>query len=156
MADPGANPAAPSEPPQTPEPAPGSINQPSPQSPPSMEPADPLDGWEKLIIRGEQDFYDEQDCLHPSYNLASEELKKNRKEDDVVIFNYSLDPDYLKGVDGNPLAGEGAAPSGRFSADDDIFFRVSENELMEKFDQIINPLNEARQSLIQGQRLGIM
>jgi len=158
MADPVANPPTPSEPTQTSGSALGSISQPSPPSSPSQESADPFGGWKKLIIREEQGFYDEQDCLHPSHNLTSKELKINRKEDDIVIFDYSLDPDYLKHVDGNPPAGEDAASSRLFSADDDIFFRVSKNELMEskQFDQIINPSEEARQSSTQGQRLGVM
>ncbi|PUU79845.1 hypothetical protein B9Z19DRAFT_1080732 [Tuber borchii] len=157
MADPVASPAALPEPTQASEPAPESVGQPSLPSPPSQEPADPLDGWKKLITREEQGFYDEQDCLHPSYNLASEELK-DRKEDDAVIFNYSLDTDYLGRVDGNPPAGGDPTSAGRISPDDDIFFRVSKDELLgsKQFDQIINPLKEARQSLTQGQRLGII
>ena len=158
VVNPAKNPAAPPSPTQTPEPAMGPAGQPSPSSPPSQELADPLEGWKKLITREEQGFYDEQDCLHPSHNLASEELGENRKEDDVVIFGYSLDQDYLGRVDGNPPTGGDAASSRRFSVDDDIFFRVSRNKLIEskQFVQIINPPKEARQSLTQEQRLGIM
>ena len=149
------NPAAPLVAPQTPESAGGPIDQLSLQPPPSQESADHVDGWR--IIGEQRDFYDEQDCLDPSHSLGSGKLK-NRKVDDVVIFGYSLDPDYLKSADGNPPAEEGRASPGPFSADDDIFFRVSKNELMEfeKFDQIINSLRDPQQSLSQGPRLGIM
>ncbi|PUU79843.1 hypothetical protein B9Z19DRAFT_1124532 [Tuber borchii] len=143
MADSGANPAAPLEPLQASEIGRGPISQPSLQSLPSQESADHVDGWE--IIGEQQDFYDERDCLHPSYSLASGKLK-NRKVDDVVIFGYSLDPDYLKNEDGNPPT-ESATSSRPFSADDDIFFRMPKNELKEpeQFDR-----------LLQGLRLGIM
>ena len=70
-----------------------------------------------------------------------------------MIFGYSLDPDYLKHEDCNPPT-EGATSSRSFSADDDIFFQVPKDKLMEseQFDQIINP----QQNLLQGPRLGIM
>jgi len=111
-------------------------------------------GWE--VIGEQQDFYDEQDCLHPSRNLVSEKLK-NRREDDVVIFDYSLNPDYLRRVDRNPFEGGGRS-AGLFGEDDDIFFRVSKDRLIDskQFDQIINltgapPLIQSREP-----RLGIM
>jgi len=74
-----------------------------------------------------------------------------------VIFDYSLDPDYLKRDDGFPSAKD-ATPPGRFSADDDIFFRVPKHELMrsKQLEQIINPSGESQQRAIQGPRLGIM
>ena len=112
-----------------------------------------LAGWQTI---GEQrDFYDEQDCLDPtSHNLASDELK-NRKEDDVVIFDYFLDPDYLTCASGNPNPPvEEGCPSKQFSPDNGIFFQVSKNELIKskQFDRIINspPLSEG------GPRLGVM
>ena len=95
-------------------------------------------------IGEQQSFYDERDCLHPS-GLTSEKLG-NRGENDVVIFDYSLDPDYLKRADGNPPGEEDAAPPGQSSADNDIFFQVSKNGLLEseKFDRIIDPSREPR------------
>jgi len=132
--------------------APRSVDQSrqlSPQSPePSQEPADHLDGWR--TIGEQQPFYDEQDCLHPSHNLVSGKLK-TRTDDHVVIFDYSLNPDYPGHADGGTPVGEG----GDSSADDDMFFRVSKNELIEskQFDQIINPDEE---SSLSRARLGIM
>lgn len=115
--------------------------------------ASALAGWQTI---GEQrGFYDEQDCLDPNHNLASDELQ-NRKEDDVVIFDYFLDPDYLTCASGNPNPlVEGGCPSSRqFNPDNGIFFQVSKNELIKskQFDRIINspPLSEG------GPRLGVM
>ena len=157
MAD-GTDSAAPLEPPGASQPAPGSNNQ-SSQSPPlspglSQELADYFDGWK--TIGEQQDFYDEQDCLHPSHNLASEKLK-SRKEDHVVIFDYSLNPDYLNRSDENPFEEDGSS-SGHFSADDDIFFQVSKKELIgsKQFDRIINPTKEPPLTPSRGPRLGIM
>ncbi|PUU79840.1 hypothetical protein B9Z19DRAFT_1124529 [Tuber borchii] len=100
--------------------------------------------WETIGER--QGFYDEQDCLYLNRNLASEKLS-NRREDDVVIFYYSLDPDYLKRMDGN-LPVDGGSPSPElFSAEDDIFFQMPKDMLLEseQFNQIINPTNEPQQ-----------
>ena len=158
MADDGTGSAAPPEPLGTSQLAPGSINQssePPPPSPgPSQESANYFDGWR--TIGEQQDFYDEQDCLHPSHNLASEKLKP-RTEHHVVIFDYSLNPDYLNRADGNPFEEGGLSP-GHFSADDDIFFQVSKNEFIEskQFDQIINFTKEPPLIPSRGQRLGIM
>jgi len=106
--------------------------------------------WQTIVEQ--RDSYDERDCLDPSHSLASNKLK-DRNEDDVVIFNYSLNPDYLNNADGNPFE-EGGPSSGHFSADDDIFFQVSKHELIEpaQFDRIINspPL------LSPGARLAVM
>ncbi|KAG0641318.1 hypothetical protein HOY80DRAFT_883382 [Tuber brumale] len=149
--------SAPQEPRPTPETPQEPIQEQSPQPSPalSQESADHFDGWQTI---GEQkDFYDEQDCLHPSHNLASRKLE-GRGDNHVVIFDYSLNPGYLSRVDGNPPV-EGAVPSpARFSADHDIFFRVSRNELLEcnQFDQIINPAEESGLVLSQGPRLGII
>jgi len=157
MAD-DRNSAALSEPLQTSEPAPGSIDpssQLSPQSPgQSRESADHFDGWE--IIGEQQDFYDERDCLDPGSGLASPKLRN--RDDHVLIFDYSLDPDYLKSTNGNHSVEEGGPSSVPFSADDDIFFRVSKNELIEskQFDQIINPAGESPLVYSRGPRLGIM
>jgi len=146
MADPNADPAVQLESPQTSGSAPGSIGHPSPP--------DRVDGWN--LIGEPRGFYDEQDCLHPSHCLTSEKLN-NRKKDDVVIFDYSLDPDYLKRADRNPPL-EGAASSAPFSADDDIFFQLPKDKLIEskQFDQMIGPPKTPRQSVSQGPRLGIM
>ena len=74
-----------------------------------------------------------------------------------MIFAYSLDPDYLSRGSGNPVE-EGGLSSQRFGADDDIFFRVSKNKLIEskQFDQIINPTEEPPLTLSLAPRLGIM
>lgn len=153
MADHSANPITPPETPQSSKPWSVSIDQLSRSSTRSRELADSPDGWDTI---GEQrSFYDEQDCLHLNCSLASEKLK-NRKADDVVIFDYSLDLDYLKPADEFPPA-EGSAPPGHFSANDDIFSRVCKNELMrsKQFEQTISP-QESQQRLSQGPRLGIM
>jgi len=112
-------------------------------------------GWD--TIDEQRDFYDERDCLDPSHHLASEKLK-NRAEDDVIIFDYSLDPDYLKSTERYPPIEEGAPSSGPFGVDDDIFFRVSKNQLIgsKQFDQIINPSNEPRLTVSRGPRLNVM
>jgi len=131
-------------------------SQPPPPSPGlSQESADHLGGWKTI---GEQQlFYDEQDCLHPSHNLVSEKLK-TRPDDHVVIFDYSLSPDYLGHTDGSTPLEEDGSSSGDSSADDDIFFQVSKDELMKskQFDQIINPNEESQRVLSRGSRLGIM
>lgn len=130
---------------------PGSIDRSQPPPLPSklpQESAGHLKGWEII---------DEQNCLHSSHSLASAKLR-TRKEDEVVIFYYLLDLDYLKYADRNPPVEGGAASSGRHSVADDVFFLVSKNELKEskQFDQIINPPKEPLQSLSQGPRLGVM
>lgn len=158
MADGGGTLSALSEPLQTSEPAPGSIDpssQPSPQSPgQSREPADHIDGWK--IIGEQQEFYDERDCLDPSSGLASQKLRS--RDDHVLIFDYSLDPEYLRSTDGNLPAEEGDPSSGPFSADHDLFFRVSKNEFLEskQFGQIINPTGGSPLMRSREARLGIM
>jgi len=136
------------------EPSAGSIHQSSqaPQPPPALspEPQDHFDGWEN--IRDPEDFYDEKDFLYPSSNLASEKLK-NRKEEDVVIFAYSLKP-----ADRNPVAEEDGPSSGCFSEEDDIFFQVSKDRLIEskQQNQILNLTKESRPIQSLGPRLAIM
>ena len=121
----------------------------------SQELASRFAGWE--TIDEQRDFYDERDCLDPSHHLVSEKLK-NRREDDVVIFDYSLNPDYLRPTRGNTPIEEGGPSSRHFGEDDDIFFRVSKNELIEsnQFDQIINPGRESPLIPSRGVGLGIM
>jgi len=134
----------------------GRSSQPSQLSPClPLEQADQFDGWETIGEHGES--YDEGDCLDPSRSLASEKLKI-RKDDDVVIFDYSLDPCYLTGVHGDPPVFEADSSLGLLGADDDIFFRVSKNELIEskQFEQIINPDEESPRVLSRGPRLGVM
>lgn len=120
--------------------------------PPTLayESPDRFDGWETICEQ--QEFYDEKDFLYPSCNLTSERLK-NRKEDDVVIFDYSL-----SGADGN-LTVEGGGPSPRrFSEEDNIYFLVPKEELIgsKQFDQIINPAKEPQPIRSWGPRLTIM
>jgi len=157
MADGDMNSAALSQPP--PARASRSVDQTPQLSPlpprPSQESAGHPGGWKTI---GEQlDFYDEQDCLRPSHNLVSEKLK-TRTEDHVVIFDYSLNPDYLGRADGNTPVEERGPPPGNSRGGDDIFFQVSKNELIEskQFDQIINPDKESPRMLARGPRLGIM
>ena len=114
-----------------------------------QESPDHSDRWR--IIVEQPEFYDEKDFLHPSYNLTSEKLK-NRKEDDVVIFDYSL-----SGADGGPPVGGGGSSSAGSDEDDGRFFQVSKDRLMEpeQFSQILNPTKEP--GLTQSQaRLRIM
>ena len=75
-----------------------------------------------------------------------------------MIFDYSLDPDYLKSAERYPPVEEGAASPGPFGVDDDIFFQVSKNQLIgsKQFDQIINPSNEPRLTVSRGPRLNVM
>ena len=122
-----------------------------PQPPtPAHESPDRFNSWE--TIGKHQEFYDEKDFLYPSCNLTSEKLK-NRKEDDVVIFDYSLN-----GTDGNPEV-EGGGPSARcLSKEDDIFFLVPKDKLIgsKQFNQIINPTKEPQPIRLRGSRLAIM
>jgi len=158
MANDGRSSTTPPMPPQTSGSALGFIGQSSQPSqlPPvfSQESADRFEGW-KIIVK--RVSYDEQDLLHPSLNLANEGLRA-RGEDDVVIFDYSLDPDYISHADRNPRAGEDGPSSGHLSADDDIFFRVPKKEFLgsKQFDQIINPTKEPQLILSRRLRLNIM
>jgi len=134
----------------------GELPQP-PQQPPTpyQKLVEYFAGWE--IINEQQEFYDERDCLGPSHNPAGGGLGSGN-EGDVVIFDYSLDPDYLGHASGNPQAEEGSPPPPRFGADDDILYRVSKSQLIgcKQFDQIIN--NPGKDPLLQsrGPRLGVM
>ncbi|PWW79097.1 hypothetical protein C7212DRAFT_153698 [Tuber magnatum] len=136
MANPATKFTAPPDP--TPGPSPGSIGQ-SPQLPPT--PPVPSVDWEIIKHKG---FYDEQDCLHPSRNLSSEKLK-GRKEH-VVIFNYSLFPDFLSPEDGGGDGKGGGPSSGHSPSEDDKFVQVSHTGLIEskQFEQIINPTGKPR------------
>jgi len=103
-----------------------------------------------MNIGEQQGFYDEEGFLYPSCSLTSEKLK-DRKDDDVVIFNYSLGR-----VDGDPPVERGSPSSGSFGEDDDMFFQVPKEKLIdsEQFNQIINPTKDR---IIQSRaRLGIM
>jgi len=137
----------------TPESSAGSSHQSSqalPPSPASVEESlDHFHGWK--TFSEQQGFYDEEGFLYPSYNLTSEKLK-DRKEDDVVIFNYSLSR-----TDGNSPAERGGPSSRNFGEDDDLFFQVPKDALIgsEQFSQAINPEKEPR--LMQSrERLAIM
>ena len=114
-----------------------------------------LSNWE--IVGAQRSFYDEQDSLHPSYNLANPKLQ-NRGEDEVVIFDYSLAPGCRGGVDRNPAVEGGGASSEGISADDDVFLRVPKKKLAksEEFNEIINPTKEPRLMPSLGTRLRIM
>ena len=153
MDHPDTNSTAPLDTNSTPEPSVGSIHQSSQALPPSParaeESPDHLHGWK--TIGGQQGFYDEEGFLYPSYNLTSEKLK-DRKEDDVVIFNY-----YLSRTDGSPPAEGSGLSSGIFGENDDIFFQLPKDTLMgsRQFNQVTNPEIEPR--LIQSrERLAIM
>ncbi|PUU82940.1 hypothetical protein B9Z19DRAFT_1190008 [Tuber borchii] len=113
-----------------------------------------LAGWE--TINEQRGFYDEHDSLHPNHNLASRKLQ-NRGSDEVVIFDYSLTPASLSGVDG-PTPEGGGASSERISADDDVFLRVPKKMLTKskQFTEIINPTKEPRLMPSWGTRLHIV
>jgi len=96
---------------------------------------DHFNGWETI---GERDHYDELDFLSPSCNLTMEKLK-DRKEEDVVIFDYSLSlPDRNLPIE------EGDPSSGLSNEEDDRFFQVSKDRLIEseEFNQTINYAKE--------------
>jgi len=159
MGDSCTNSATPLDPGSTLEATEGSIHALShlPSLPPKLgqEPQDSRCGWE--TIGGQRDFYDERDCLDPSYNLVREKLK-DRGRDDVVIFRYPLDPDNLSRVEGDPPVGGGCPSSVPFCADNDIFFRVPKNELLEskQFNQTIKPEKESQPIQTRRLRLGIV
>ena len=129
--DRGTNSAAPLNPRSTTQSFAGVIHKLSQPSPPSPalpeEPPAGFAGWE--VINEERASYDGRNCLDSSYNLKSEKLG-NRREDEVVIFDYSLNPDYQGRADGDPPVERGGPSSERFSAGRDIFFRVSKNGLV--------------------------
>lgn len=147
----GTNSAAPLNPRSTTESFAGAIHKLSQRSPPSPalpeEPPTGFAGWE--TINEERASYDGRNCLDSSHNLTSEKLG-NRREDEVVIFDYSLNSDH-------PPVERGGPSSERFSAGSDIFFRVSKNGLVmsKQFDRIINP-TKPRLPQSWGPRLGVM
>ncbi|CAZ79523.1 unnamed protein product [Tuber melanosporum] len=110
-------------------------------------------GWE--IIEEQRTFYDEQDCLHLGRSLTSDRLG-DREENEVVIFEYSLDPDFLDPEDESSGDEEDESPSGDY----DVFYRVPKDRLVGsgQFDQIINPTRDPRPIISPppGQRLGII
>ena len=156
----GTNSAAPLNPRSTPQPPVDPIHRLPQLRPPLVpaplqEPAGHFNDWQTI---GEQrDFYDERDYLDPGHNLTSKKLR-TRGEDDVVIFDYSLDPDSRTRESGNPAVWGSSPSSQHFGADDDIFFRVPKNELLEskQFNKMINPTRESRLIQSWGPRLGIM
>ncbi|KAG0641316.1 hypothetical protein HOY80DRAFT_1135348 [Tuber brumale] len=156
IGDLGSNSAAPAEPRPILEPLPGFVHQLPQASPPSPAlsrgSATGAAGWES--ISEQEGFYDEQDFLCPGNRLASGNLK-NRGEDDVVIFDYSIRPDYLCRVGGDTLIERGGPSSGHISAGDDLFFLVFKNMLIEskEFGQITEA---SRLMLSRGPRLGII
>jgi len=149
--------AAPLDTHSTLEPSPGPIHEFSELSPPPPAPPQApasLPGWETIDER--RGFCDEQDALHPNYNLACRKLQ-NRGKDEVVIFDYSLAQGSLSGVDENLTVEGGGASSEPFSADEDIFLRVPKKLIRSKpFDEIINPTKEPRLIPSRGARLHIM
>lgn len=158
MEDPDTNLSPPPVPRSPPPPSVGSrheLSPPIPLSPVlSHEPATNCVGWEPI---GEQPrFYDEQDFLCPGSNLTSQKLS-NRKADEVVGFDYPVDPDYLGYVGEYPPDEEGDLSPG-FSEDNDIFFRVSKDRLIDsrEFNQIINHTREPRVERSRVPQLGIM
>ena len=108
-----------------------------------------IEGWK--TIDEQQEFYDEKDFLYPSYNLTSEKLK-DRREDDVVIFDYSLCC-----TDESPPVEGGDPSSGGSGEDDNRLFQVPKDRLIEseQFKQAINPMKEPRPTQSRA-RLGIM
>jgi len=152
MGGPSKNSAVPLNLSSTLEPSLGSARQSSWASPlpPTLAQESPhyFDGWKTI---GEQEFYDEEGFLCLSRNPTTEKLK-DRKEDDVVIFDYSLSR-----PNGNLPVGEVRPSSGNPGGDDDRFSQGPKNMLIEseQFSQVISYTKESR--LIQsGGRLGIM
>jgi len=153
MEDLNKNSAVPLNPSSTLEPSSGSAHQSSqtPPLPPTLAQDRPhhIDGWRAICEQ--QEFYDDEGYLCLSRNLTSEGLK-DRKVDDVVIFDYSLSRE-----DGNPAVEGNGPSSGGSSEDDDRFFRVHKDMLIEseQFSQVVNPTKQPR--LIQSRaRLAIM
>ena len=126
MGDTSRNSAVPLDPSSTLEPPPGSSHQPSqgPPPPPTLaqDPPHRFDGWR--AIGEQQEFYDDEGFLCLSHNLKSEKLN-DRKEDDVVIFDYLLSQE-----DGDPPV-EGSCPSSGGPGEDDQFFQVHKDRLIE-------------------------
>lgn len=154
----GTNSAAPLNPRSTTQSFAGAIHklsQPSPPSPTLFEESPTgFAGWEPT--NEERASYDGRNCLDSSHNLTSERLG-NRRKDEVVIFDYSLNPDHQGRLGGDPPVERGGPSSERFSAGSDIFFRVSKNGLVmsKQFDRIINP-TKPRPPQSWGPRLGVM
>jgi len=153
MGDLGTNSPTPPETRSALGPSPGSTHQSSQALPPPPTPAQEsphgFDGWK--TISKQQEFYDEEGFLFPSCDLANEKLK-DRKEEDVVIFDYSVSY-----ADGNPPV-EGSGPSsGNFGEVDGRFFQISKDRLVEseQFNQVINATKRPRLTQSQA-RLGIM
>ncbi|KAG0633173.1 hypothetical protein HOY80DRAFT_1141617 [Tuber brumale] len=88
-------------------------------TPQLQQPSPPLPSLSWKAINEPKYFYDVQDLVDPSPGLTSEKLR-DRKEDDVVIFDYSLDPRYLRG---GLTSGEGGPSSRSSSVDDDLFLQ---------------------------------
>ena len=154
MDHPDTNSTAPLDTNSVPEPSVGSTHQ-SSQALPAFparaeESPDHFHGWK--TFGEQQEFYDEEGFLYPSYNLTSEKLK-DRTEDDVVIFNYSLS----RG-DRNPPVERDGPSSRNIREEDDIFFQVSKDTLIEseQFNQAINPEKEPRLIQSREPRLAIM
>ena len=150
MGDLGTNSATPPDSNSAPGPSIESTHQSLLAPPPptlAQESPEQFDGWKTV---GGQEFYDEEGFLYPSYSLTSEKLK-DRREDDVVIFDYSL-----SGVDGNPLVEETGPSSGSIEVND-RFFHVPKDRLVEseKFNQVISATKRSRLTRT-GARLGIM
>ncbi|CUS12900.1 unnamed protein product [Tuber aestivum] len=118
-------------------------------SPATHQPPQPSAGWK--TIGGQRECYDEGDCLNPSHSLVSEKLRE-RGEDDVVIFDYSLNPDYLSARD------EDFGDADYEDSDYDVFFRVPKDGLMgsDQLEQIVDQAREPRPMPSQGPRLGII
>jgi len=94
-------------------------------------------GWKTII---EQGFYDKEGFLYPSCRPTSENLE-DRKEDDVVVFNYSLSRS-----DGNPPVEENGPSSRSLGETSDVFFQVPKNRLIEseQFNRVISPRKDPR------------
>ena len=123
----------------TPEPSVGSIHQLSltlrPPPPLTEESLNHFHGWKTI---GERGFSDEEGFLSPRCHLTSERLK-DRKEEDIVIFNHLLNR-----ADGNPPVERHGSASGSSGEDDYILFQVLKDRLIEseKFNRVINPTKE--------------
>ena len=85
---------------------------------------------------------------------AENKVIETRKKEDVAIFHYWY---LLSSADENPLVERGGPSLVRSSEDDNIFFQVSKDRLIEsqQFSQVTNPTEGVRLLLPRGPRLGI-
>jgi len=143
MVDSSSSPTTQQGPPQVPE---------LPEEPqPSQQPEESAAPFRWQTIDEQKDFCDEWDCLHPS-DLTNEKLQNS--DNDIVVYDYSLDLDYLSRANGDHPSEGGSPSSVRPSSGSDRLLRVPTSELtsQREFDLRIKP----QLVLSPEPRLGIM